>query len=192
MSVACGIQKGVVQTTSTIWRNLDGVRGQSSLWYWIIVGGIIVLLIIAYVVVFLFARRRQKAFDAQYLSMKERHEVFVLNKRRIREKGQSGVGKYIPFRTYQVVGRVSFGQTMRGVHMNRVQNVTFRTTKEEFQKIEVNHKYKMDIMGNYIGNVVSQVQSKRAQNAQRNQAKAKAQEATETKPSRRFFRRRNG
>ncbi|WAH35851.1 hypothetical protein [Alicyclobacillus dauci] len=159
--------------------------------YWFIVGGIVVILLAAYIVVFLFARKRQKAFDAQYLAMKERHEVFVLSKRRVRERGEKGVAKYIPIRTYQVVGRVTVGQTMRGVHMNRVQNVTFRTTKEEYDRIEVNHKYKMDIMGNYIGAVVSQVQSKRAQNAQRNQTKGKAG-APEAKPSRRFLRRKNG
>jgi hypothetical protein len=159
--------------------------------YWIYVGGIIILLIVAYTVIFLFARKRQKAFDAQYLAMKERHEVFVLNKRRVRERGQSGVGKYMRLRTYQVVGRVTVGQTMKGVHMNRVQNVTFRTTKEEYDKIEVNHKYKMDIMGNYIGNVVSAVHSKRSQNIQRNQAKTKAQGET-VKPKSRFFGRRNG
>lgn len=151
-----------------------------------IFGGVIVLLIIAYTVVFIFARRRQKKFDSQYLAMKERHEVFVLNKKRQRERGTSGVSKYIPFRTYQVVGRVTVGQTMRGVHMNRVQNVTFRTTKEEYEKIEVNHKYKMDIMGNYIGNVIVQMQSKRVQNAQRQQSK-KDQATTTSKPSRRFF-----
>ncbi|WAH40876.1 hypothetical protein NZD89_21685 [Alicyclobacillus fastidiosus] len=157
------------------------------MWYWIIIGGILVIVIAVYTVVFIFARKRQKAFDAQYLAMKERHEVFVLNKRRLRERGQSGVTKYVPFRTYQVVGRVTVGQTMKGVHMNRVQNVTFRTTKEEYDKIQINHKYRMDIMGNYIGNVVSEVQSKRAQQAQRN-AKSKAQSA-EDKPKRRFLRR---
>lgn len=167
------------------------IRMGGSHLYWYIVGGIIVLVIAAYVVVFLFARKRQKAFDTQYLAMKERHEVFVLNKRRLREKGTSGIGKYIPIRTYQVVGRLTVGQTMRGVHMNRVQNVTFRTTKEEYDKIQVNHKYRMDIMGNYIGNVISEVQSKRTQNAQRSSAKAKVQEVAESKPKRRFLRRKN-
>jgi len=155
--------------------------------YWIIVGGIVVLLIIAYTVVFIWARRRQKKFDTQYLSMKERHEVFVLNKKSVRERGPSGVSKYIPFRTYQVVGRVTVGQTMKGVHMNRVQNVTFRTMKDEYEKIEVNHKYKMDIMGNYIGNVVVQMQSKRVQNAQRQQVKKTTQELNVSKRSRLFF-----
>ncbi|GEO25545.1 hypothetical protein AAC03nite_13300 [Alicyclobacillus acidoterrestris] len=154
------------------------------MWYWIIVGGILVIVIAGYTVVFIIARKRQKAFDAQYLANKERHEVFVLNKRRLRERGQSGITKFIPFPTYQVVGRVTVGQTMKGVQMNRVQNVTFRTTKEEYDKIQVNHKYRMDIMGNYIGSVVSEVQSKRAQRS----AKMK-EETAQTKPKRRFLRR---
>lgn len=133
--------------------------------------GVVVLLIIVYTVLFLYARRRQRTFDQQYLAHKERHEVFVLNKKRVRERGESGVSKYIPFRTYQVTGRLSVGQTMRGVNMNRVTNVTFRTTKEEYDKMEINHKYKMDIMGNYIGNVVTEVGSKRAKNARRAQEK---------------------
>lgn len=152
--------------------------------------GVVILLIIVYTIVFIFARRRQKAFDAQYLAMKERHEVFVLNKKRVRERGTSGVGKYIPIRTYQVTGRITVGQTMRGVHMNRVTNVTFRTTKEEYDRIEVNHKYKMDVMGNYIGSVVAEVGSKRLQNAQKSAAK-KGQGEKQTKPGRRFFARKN-
>lgn len=149
--------------------------------------GVVVILLIAYIILFIFARRRQKAFDAQYLTMKERHEVFVLSKRRLRERGEKGVGKYIPVRTYQVVGRVTIGQTMKGVNVNRVQNVTFRTTKEEYDRIEINHKYKMDIMGNYIGGVIAEVQSKRVQNARRNQAKAQASGETSGKGRRSWF-----
>ncbi|WP_174520857.1 hypothetical protein [Alicyclobacillus acidiphilus] len=146
--------------------------------YWIIFLGVIVLLIVVYTILFLYARRRQRAFDEQYLANKERHEVFVLNKKRVREKGNSGISKYVPFRTYQVTGRITVGQTMRGVNMNRVTNVTFRTTKEEYDKIEVNHKYKMDIMGNYIGNVVTEVGSKRAKSAKRAQPKRAVGEAS--------------
>lgn len=145
-------------------------------------GSIVLVLIIAYVVLFIFARRRQKAFDAQYVAMKERHEVFVLSKRRLRERGEKGFSKYIPVRTYQVVGRITVGQTMKGVNMNRVQNVTFRTTKDEYERIEVNRKYRMDIMGNYIGAVIAEVQSKRAQ-----RAKGRATDTKENKPKRRFL-----
>lgn len=92
-------------------------RGHTRLKYWIIFLGVIVLLIVVYTILFLYARRRQRAFDEQYLANKERHEVFVLNKKRVREKGNSGISKYVPFRTYQVTGRITVGQTMRGLSL---------------------------------------------------------------------------
>lgn len=128
--------------------------------YWIIVGIVLVILIGLYIWLFLFARKRQKNFDAQYMSMKERHEVFVLNKKRVRERPKSGWAKFVPVKTYQVTGKISVSQSVRGMQMSRMQTVTFQTNKEEYEKIQVNHKYKMDIAGNYIGNVLAPAPAK--------------------------------
>ncbi len=123
--------------------------------YWIVTGIIFVALIVGYVLLFMFARKRQKKFDEQYLAMKERKEVFVLGKKRVRERPQNKWMKFARIKTYQVTGRVTVSQAMRGIQVNRMQTVTFQTTKQEYDKIQINHKYKMDIAGNYIGNVVA-------------------------------------
>lgn len=122
--------------------------------YWIVIGIIALVLIGVYVVLGLYARKRQKKWDEQYRAAKERHEVFVLHKKVLREKGPSGWQKYAKFKTYQVTGRVSVSQAVKGVQMSRMQTVTFYTSKDEYERIAVNHKYKMDIAGNYIGYVV--------------------------------------
>lgn len=123
---------------------------------------IVVLVVLAglYTWLFLFSRKRQKRFDLQYNAAKERHEVFVLNRKIARERPQNRWMKFAKFKTYQVVGRVSVAQKVKGVQMSRMQTVTFQTTKSEYDKIQVNHKYKMDIAGNYIGFVNAPVPSK--------------------------------
>ncbi len=123
------------------------------LFSWIVTIAIIVVLIVAYVLVFLYARKRQKEFDAQYNAAKERHEVFVLNKKIVKERPKSKWMKYARFKTYQVVGRISVSQAVRGIQMSKMHTMTFQTTKSEYDKIQPNHKYKMDIAGNYIGYV---------------------------------------
>ncbi|MDP9727611.1 hypothetical protein FY534_10610 [Alicyclobacillus sp. TC] len=128
--------------------------------YWIIIGILFVVFVAVYLGVFLYTRKKQKAFDEQYLSMKERHEVFVLNKKITKERPQQGWARFMKMKSYQVVGRVTVSQAMRGMQMSKMQTVTFRTTKQEYDKIEINHKYKMDIAGNYIGNVIAPTPSK--------------------------------
>ncbi|MCY0887496.1 MAG: hypothetical protein OWQ59_03470 [Alicyclobacillaceae bacterium] len=123
--------------------------------YWIVLGLVMAVLIGLYLWLFFYSRRKQKAFDEQYTAMKERHEVFVLNKKTVRERPKSGWRKFTRFKTYQVVGRVNVSQAMKGMQMSRMQTVTFQTTKQEYEKIEINRKYKMDIAGNYIGNVIA-------------------------------------
>jgi hypothetical protein len=122
---------------------------------WIILGIITVVLTAAYIVLFIWARRRQKRFDQQYNAAKERHDIFVLHKKMVRERPQSGMFKFMKVKTYQVVGRVNLSQAVKGIQMSRMQTVTFQTTKDEYRKIDPNHRYKMDIAGNYIGNVVA-------------------------------------
>jgi hypothetical protein len=122
---------------------------------WIVSIIVIVVIIAAYAGVFLFARKRQKAFDVRYEAAKERHEVFVLNKKVIRERPKSGLLKYARFKTYQIVGRVSVSQAVKGIQMSRMQTMTFHTSKSEYEKIQGNHKYKMDVAGNYIGYVIA-------------------------------------
>jgi hypothetical protein len=120
---------------------------------WVITIAILVILIAAYVGVFFFFRKRQRKFDAQYQAAKERHEIFVLNKKVVKERGKAGLTKYARYKSYQIVGRISVSQAVKGIQMSRMQTMTFHTGKSEYDKIQVNHKYKMDIAGNYIGYV---------------------------------------
>lgn len=124
--------------------------------WWISIA-VIVILIGLYVWLFFYTRKRQKAFDAQYTAAKERHEVFVLNKKISKERSQNKWMRFAKFKTYQVIGRVSLSQKVKGVQMSRMQTVTFQTTKSEYAKIQPNHKYRVDIAGNYIGFVHSPV-----------------------------------
>lgn len=116
---------------------------------------LVVLVVLAglYVWLYLYTRKRQKKFDAQYNAAKERHEIFVLNKKVTKENAQNRWMRFAKFKTYQVVGRVSVSQKVKGIQMSRMQTMNFHTTKSEYEKIQVNHKYKMDIAGNYIGYV---------------------------------------
>lgn len=125
------------------------------MWYWIIVIGLLVILIGGYTALFLYARKRQRAFEEQYNALKERRELFVLNKKIVKERPQTGWMRFARVKTYQVTARVPVSQTIRGIQMNRMQVMTFHTTKSEWEKIQPNHKYKMDIAGNYIGYVVA-------------------------------------
>ncbi len=123
--------------------------------YWIVVGIVAVILIATYVVLFFYGRKRQKKFDDQYNAAKERHEVFVLSKKMSKERPQTRWGRFFKIKTYQVVGRVNISQSMKNMQMSRMTTVTFQTTKQEYAKIQVNHKYKMDVAGNYIGYVLA-------------------------------------
>jgi hypothetical protein len=129
-------------------------------WIWIIVG--IAVLVGLYVWLYLFTRKRQRDFDEQYLAAKQRFDVFVLNKKIVREAGQSRWLKYMKFKTYQVVGRVNVTQKVKGVQMSRMQVMSFHTTKSEYEKIHTQHRYKMDIAGNYIGFVLAPAPGKQA------------------------------
>ncbi|ACV58000.1 hypothetical protein Aaci_0960 [Alicyclobacillus acidocaldarius subsp. acidocaldarius DSM 446] len=151
--------------------------------YWIIVLSVLAALIAAYTAFYFWARKRQRQFDEQFLAHKQRFEVFVLSKRRVRERGKQGIARFVPLTTYQVVGRVTLGQTMKGLHVHRTANVTFRTTKEEYDKIEVNRKYRMDIAGDFIGNVVAEVTNKRRRELER---KRQEETASRGKSVRRF------
>lgn len=125
--------------------------------HWIITAAIVVVLAGVWVWLILLARKRQKTFDAQYEAARERRDVFVLNKRIVKERGQTRLTKFTKFKVYNVVGRITLSQSLRGVQMNKAQNVTFRTTKTEYDKIQPNRRYKMDVAGNYIGYVGAQI-----------------------------------
>jgi hypothetical protein len=154
------------------------------LFSWIVTIVIIAILIAAYVLVFLYARKRQKQFDEQYNAAKERHEIFVLNKKIVKERPKSKWMKYARFKTYQVVGRISVSQAVRGIQMNKMQTMTFHTTKSEYDKIQPNRKYKMDIAGNYIGYVHAPLPSKvkdKKRDGKGNKAEARKQADKNTK-----------
>lgn len=135
-------------------------------WIGIIVG--VVVLVGLYVWLYLYTRKRQRDFDEQYMAAKQRFDVFVLNKKVVREAGQSKWLKYMKFKTYQVVGRISVSQKVKGVQMSRVQAMTFHTTKSEYEKIQPQHRYKMDVAGNYIGYVLAPAPGK--QNKQKDKS----------------------
>lgn len=118
---------------------------------WWITLVILLVLVGLYVWLYFYTRKRQKKFDDQYNAAKERHEIFVLNKKITKESAQNRWMRFAKFKNYQVVGRLSVAQKVKGIQMSRMQTVTFHTTKAEYEKIQVNHKYKMDIAGNYIG-----------------------------------------
>ena len=141
---------------------------------WIIPIIILIILIGLYVWLLIYGRKRQRQFDEQYSAMRERHDVFVLAKKTVRERPKSGWMKYYPMKTYQVVGRLNVSQMVRGIQMSRMQTVTFQTTKDEYEKIQPNHRYKMDIAGNYIGLVLAPPPAK-------NKKDAKAKQVTKGK-----------
>lgn len=151
--------------------------------HWIISIAVFVILAGVYAWMFFYARKRQKSFEAQYNAAKERRDVFVLNKRIVRERGQTRLTKFTKFKVYQVTGRITVSQSIRGVQMNKAQNVTFRTTKTEYGKIQANHKYKMDVAGDYIGYVVPQTIKGKA-------AGGKSATAAQPAEKRSWFRRR--
>lgn len=156
------------------------------MWTWIVVGIILVVFIGVNVWMYLVAQKRQKAFDAQYDAAKERHEVFVLNKKIVKERPKQGWARFMKFKTYQVVGRISLNQTVKGMQMGRMQTVTFHAPKNEFEKIQINHRYKMDIAGNYIGYVaapapMSEKDKKAKAKADAVKAKANAKDAKQAK-----------
>ena len=122
---------------------------------WYVIGGLFVVFIGLYSWLFWWTRKRQKKFEAQYNAAKERRDIFVLHKRVVREKPKTGWFRYIPVKTYQVVRRVSLSRSVRGIHMSKMQTITFHTTKDQYDKIQPNHRYKMDVAGNYIGYVVA-------------------------------------
>lgn len=128
--------------------------------HWIIIGGAAVL-IGAYVTLVIWARKKQQAFEEEYEAAKERHEMFVLVKRAVRKRPESGVLRFIRIKTYEIVGRMNVFQNVKGMQMSRMQTVTLHTTKGEYRKIEVNHSYRMDVAGNYIGSVVTPPQQRR-------------------------------
>jgi hypothetical protein len=129
--------------------------------HWIIIG-IAVVLVGGYVALIIWAHRKQRAFEEEYEAAKQRHEVFVLIKRTVRKKPESGLLRFVKVKTYEVVGRMNVFQSIKGMQMSRMQTVTLQTTKGEYRKIEVNHSYKMDVAGNFIGNVLARTPNARS------------------------------
>lgn len=144
---------------------------------WIIVGIILVVFIGVNIWMYLVAQKRQKAFDAQYSAAKERHEVFVLHKKITKERPKEGWARFMKFKNYQVVGRINLSQTVKGMQMGKTQTVNFHTTKAEYEKIQINHRYRMDLAGNYIGYVAAPAPVKEKDKKAKAKADAKQQAA---------------
>jgi hypothetical protein len=113
----------------------------------------LVLLGVAYWFAYRAMMKRKQAFDMQYNAHKETRDVFVLNKKVVRQPVDNKYLRFFKVKTYQIVGRVTVSQSMKGISHSATQTVTFHTDKKEFEKVRVNHKYKMEFAGNYIGKV---------------------------------------
>lgn len=127
---------------------------------------VVVLGIIAagYVALLLWGRKRQRQFDAQFDAEKKTYDVFVLQKAAVWERPPGLKLPLIKVKTYQVTARMNVSQLMRGIEISRMQTVTLTTTKDEYQRIESSHRYRMDIAGNYIGNVFTPDKSAKRKN----------------------------
>jgi hypothetical protein len=113
---------------------------------------VIALLILgaAYYWMFRTAKKRQKAFDEQYNAYKQTSEIFVLNKKIVKQPINPKV-KFLKMKNYQILARVKVVQKMKGSSFTAQQNVTFTLDKEKYNQVQVNKKYRAEHAGGYIG-----------------------------------------
>jgi hypothetical protein len=123
--------------------------------HWAIEVALLAVAAAALIAFVLWGRKKQKEFDAQYDSLKRPHDVFVLQKLAIWERPPESKVPILKVKTYKIVGRMNLSQSMKGMDYSRMQTVVLQTTKSEYKKIKPNHRYKMEIAGNFIGKVNS-------------------------------------
>ncbi|WP_134701751.1 hypothetical protein [Ammoniphilus sp. YIM 78166] len=107
---------------------------------------------IIYFVLYRSMKKRQAEFEKMYRAHKEVREIFVLHKKMVKQPIRPNL-KFPKVKTYQVTARVTFNQTTRGASFTAQQNVTFMIDKKEYEKVQPNRKYKVELSGNYIGKV---------------------------------------
>ncbi|RKD22721.1 hypothetical protein BEP19_10735 [Ammoniphilus oxalaticus] len=121
---------------------------------WLIVT-LIVLLVVGIVYFFLYRRMKGQAdqFNKMYSAHKDVRDIFVLNKKIVKQPVRPGL-KFPKVKTYQVVGRVTISQSQKGANFSSTQNFTFMIEKKEYEKIDINRRYRVEVAGNYIGKVL--------------------------------------
>lgn len=122
--------------------------------WWISSAIILVALVIAYFFLYRSMNQKKSEFDKMYKTHKQVKEIFVLNKKIVKQPMREGL-KFPKVKTYQVVARITVSQAMKGQSFTSTQTHTFMMDKKEFEKIHVNQKYKVELAGNYIGKIVS-------------------------------------
>ncbi|MEW9668631.1 hypothetical protein ABLT31_07235 [Ammoniphilus sp. 3BR4] len=121
--------------------------------WWMYTIILIVITGIIYYFLYRSMKKRQNEFDAMYRAHKEVREIFVLHKKMVKQPIRPNL-KFPKVKTYQVTARVTFSQKSKGASFTATQNVTFMIDKKEYEKIQPNRKYKVEISGNYIGKVL--------------------------------------
>lgn len=121
---------------------------------WWIVAIVLLLLGVAYYFLYRSMNRRKAEFDKMYSAHKEVREIFVMNKQIVKQPLREGL-KFPKVKTYQVTARVTVSQSMKGTSFSATQTHKFVTDKKEYEKIQVNRKYRVELAGNYIGKVIS-------------------------------------
>src|SRR5699024_172815 len=120
---------------------------------WLIVT-LVTLLILGVAYFFLYRRMKGQAdeFNKMYSAHKEVRDIFVLNKKIVKQPARPGL-KFPKIKTYQVVGRVTISQSQKGANFSATQNFTFMTEKKQYEKININRRYRVEVAGNYIGKI---------------------------------------
>ncbi|MBP1933782.1 hypothetical protein [Ammoniphilus resinae] len=116
---------------------------------------IIILVVLGVAYYFLYRKMKQRTndFNKMYSAHKEVREIFVLNKKIVKQPIRPGL-KFPKVKTYQVTARVTLSQAKKGASFSTTQTFSFMTEKKEYEKIQVNRKYRVEIAGNYIGKVL--------------------------------------
>jgi hypothetical protein len=132
----------------------------TTTWLWILIP--IALLIGLYIYAFRRMQKQKEQFDIQYNTYKETREIFVLGKKIVRQPvRETGPYRFLKVKTYQVVARLMISQTIKGMNRSMMHTMTFTLDKKEFQKIEPNRKYRVELAGNYIGKVFAPAPDKK-------------------------------
>lgn len=119
---------------------------------WLLTGLLIAALGIGYYFLYRSMNKKKAEFDKMYSAHKQVKEIFVLNKKMVKQPMREGL-KFPKVKTYQVVARMTVTQSMKGSSFSKMQTHTFMIDKKEYEKIQVNKKYRVELAGNYIGKV---------------------------------------
>ncbi|GIM45158.1 hypothetical protein DNHGIG_07070 [Collibacillus ludicampi] len=153
-----------------------------STWIWILIP--IALLIGLYIYAFRRFQKQKEQFDVQYNTYKETKEIFVLGKKIVRQPvREEGPFRFLKVKTYQVVARLMISQTIKGINRSMMHTMTFTLDKKEYQKIEPNRKYRVELAGNYIGKVFAPAPEKKEKKkgTEKEKGKEQAQEKKKKK-----------